>query len=132
MAFPNLFDGMKVFVSPPGAGAGFEDGSGTFTDPYHSIRKGIESAEGVGTVFLRAGSYEESVAVTAVSGTWLKKIVVPRSPSSHRQGRLRRVHQPFPLRRKIQPSTECRWGFGGFWRSSQQQVADEFDRLLER
>ena len=24
------------------------------------------------------------------------------------------------------------WAIGGFWRSSQQQVADEFDRLLER
>jgi transposase-like protein len=26
----------------------------------------------------------------------------------------------------------ARWTYGGFWRSSQQQVADEFDRLVER
>ena len=25
-----------------------------------------------------------------------------------------------------------RMGFGGFWRSSQQEVADQFDRFLER
>jgi len=28
--------------------------------------------------------------------------------------------------------SDCRMSIGGFWRSLQQQVADEFDRLLER
>ena len=68
MGFPNPLEGVKVYVSPPGPGCGLEDGSGTFTDPYHSIRKGIESAAGGGTVFLRAGAYEEPVAVTESAG----------------------------------------------------------------
>jgi hypothetical protein len=76
MSFPNPFGGVKVYVSPPGPGAGSGDGTGTFADPYHSIATGIENAAGGGTVYLRAGNYQESVAVTGVSGTWLTKIVI--------------------------------------------------------
>jgi hypothetical protein len=83
MGFSNPFGGVKVYVSPPGPGAGLENGAGTFEDPYHSIRKGIESAAGGGVVFLRGGPYEESVAVRGVSGTWLKKIVVRPYKTEH-------------------------------------------------
>lgn len=76
MWFPNPFGGVRVFVSPPELGARTDEGSGTFADPCHSIALGIGKAAGGGTVYLRAGHYEESVAVTGISGTWLSKIVV--------------------------------------------------------
>jgi len=76
MGLPSPRGGVKLFVSPRGPGVAPEDGAGTFTDPFHSIATGIEKAAGGGTVYLRAGDYEESVAVRGVSGTWLKKIVV--------------------------------------------------------
>lgn len=63
--------GPEVYVSPPAPGVALEDaptGSGSFGDPFHSIRHAIEEVEGGGTVFLRAGQYIEEIVLTGIGG----------------------------------------------------------------
>jgi hypothetical protein len=68
----------SIYVSPPPAdwNEAANSGSGTISDPYHSIKTGITMAAGGGTVCLRGGQYIESVEVTAISGTPSRKILV--------------------------------------------------------
>lgn len=67
----------EFYVSPPPAGVDpVPEGSGTLEDPYHLIARGIAAAAGGGFVYLRSGTYVESINLTGVKGTDSVKIVV--------------------------------------------------------
>jgi hypothetical protein len=69
-------DSIYVSPPPPGWNETADPGSGTISDPYHSITTGITMAAGGGTVCLRGGQYIEPVEVAGISGTPDRKIVV--------------------------------------------------------
>ena len=70
-------DSIYVSPPPPNWDEAADPGSGTVSDPYHSIKTGITiMAAGGRTVYLRGGQYIESVEVAGISGTRDRKIVV--------------------------------------------------------
>jgi hypothetical protein len=69
-------DSIYVSPPPPNWDEAADPGSGTVSDPYHSIKTGITMAAGGRTVCLRGGQYIESVEVAGISGTRDRKIVV--------------------------------------------------------
>jgi hypothetical protein len=77
-------------------------GSGTFTDPYHSITKGIAEAEGGGRVFLRGGQYVECVDLAGVAGKWWRRIVV-------RPHKNERVTIDCLIPEFLQPGLDAQW-----------------------
>ena len=76
-----LFGGKKVYVSPPSPDV--EGGTGTFTDPVHSVAAGIALVQGGGRVYLREGVYVESLNFTGLKGTWLTPVVVQPYQDEH-------------------------------------------------
>jgi hypothetical protein len=76
-----LFGGKKVYVSPPSPDV--EGGTGTFTDPVHSVAAGIALVQGGGRVYLREGVYVESLDFTGLKGTWLTPVVVQSYEDEH-------------------------------------------------
>jgi hypothetical protein len=68
-----------VIVSPPPPDWDPEldpPGSGTFTDPFHSITTGIAASNGHRPVYLRGGQYIEPVVVTGVQGPSDRKVTI--------------------------------------------------------
>lgn len=68
-----------VIVSPPPPGWDPEvdpPGSGTFTDPFHSITTGIAVSNWRRPVYLRDGQYVEPVEVTGVEGQSDRKVTI--------------------------------------------------------
>ncbi|MFG1621527.1 hypothetical protein [Kribbella sp. NPDC049227] len=67
----------EFYVSPPPPGVDpVPEGSGTLEDPYHLIAQGITAAADGGFVYLRGGTYVESINLTGVKGTDSVKLVV--------------------------------------------------------
>jgi hypothetical protein len=75
MNVPSPIAGPEVYVRPPAVpGAG--GGTGTPTDPFHSVADAINEVQNGGVVRLHAGHYIESVALEGVSGLAARKILV--------------------------------------------------------
>ncbi len=75
MNLPSPVGGREIHVSVPAVpGAG--GGSGTETDPFHSVAEAIGEAQNGAIVKLHAGHYLESVTVKNVSGLSVRKIRV--------------------------------------------------------
>jgi hypothetical protein len=81
--FEGIFGGLcctggPIYVSPPPPNwdEATAPGSGTISDPYHSITTGITKAAGGHNVYLRGGQYIELVKVAGISGTPNCKILV--------------------------------------------------------
>ena len=69
-------DSIYVSPPPPNWNEATDPGSGTISDPYHSIKTGITMAAGGRAVCLRGGQYIESVDVAGICGMPDRKIVV--------------------------------------------------------
>jgi hypothetical protein len=75
MGFLDFLSGPRVYVSPPDLPGG-GGGTGSPTDPFHSVADAISKVNGGGIVYLHRGNYIENVHLNRVSGRFWRKIRV--------------------------------------------------------